>query len=69
MIVSNEYKDWSWDAAQEFLLNSENLTKIKSVTTWDDGFLVTGERGLETQVAYFVWLDDVDGWSYKQFMV
>ena len=63
--MSNEYKDWLWDTAQDYLLENCLLNKIKGITKWDDGFLINGQDEYGVAKVYFVWLDDIDGWSYK----
>ena len=63
--MSNEYKDWLWDMSQEYLLENCLLNKIESCTKRDDGFLINGYDEYGSFKVYFVWLDDVDGWSYR----
>ncbi len=63
--MSNEYKDWLWDAAQECALDNECVQSIDYFTAWEDGYLAlcTGVYG--DKIMYFIWLDDINGWSCK----
>ena len=67
--MSNEYRDWCWDTAQDYLLENNYLAIIDHFTKWDDGFLAIGRLQEGTQIAYFVWLDDLDGWSHRQVYI
>ena len=67
--MSNEYNDWCWDAAQDYLLENNLLKKIEGIIKYNDGYLITGFSNYNEQETYFVWLDDIDGWSYRQIYV
>ena len=61
--MSDEYKDWLWDAAQEYVLENEYMRSINYFTTWNDGYLAIGKNMYDDNVMFFIWLDDIDGWS------
>ena len=63
--MSNEYKDWLYDAAQDYLLENELLNKINYVSPQVNGFFIYGEGDYGQLKTYFVWLDDIEGWSYR----
>ena len=63
--MSNEYKDWMLDRAQDYVLENENIIKILSTTIWDDGYLIIAIRSNGQKCSYFVWLDDAFGWCSK----
>lgn len=65
MIMSDEYKDWLWDTSQEYVIENSLLKTIDSISIWDDGFLINGQDEYGVTKVYFVWLDDVDGQSYR----
>ena len=66
MIMSNEYKDWLWDTSQEYVIENRLLKTIDSISIWDDGFLINGKDEYNVTKVYFVWLNDVDGWNYRE---
>ena len=63
--MSNEYKEWKRDAAQDYLLENELLNKINHVSPQVNGFFIHGESNYGEYRTYFVWLDEVEGWSYR----
>ncbi len=68
--MSNEYKDWCWDAAQDYLLNEVfMIEEIEYMTEYDYGYLIIGRHTEGSKGAYFVWLDEINGWSYKSIYV
>lgn len=68
--MSNEYKDWLEDRACEVMEETGLVSRIIYYTKWYDGFLFIGmSTNTHEKVAYFVWLDDIDGWSYRQIYV
>jgi len=60
--MSNEYKDWLLDTAQEYVLENEYMRSIEYITVWEDGYLALGTSIYGDKVIYFIWLDDLDGW-------
>lgn len=68
--MSNEWKDYLWDAAQEYLLNEVYMIeKIEHVAEYNDGYLMICKHADGSRGLYFVWLDEIDGWSYKDIYV
>ena len=68
--MSNEYKDWYWDAAQDYLVNEVYMIEeIEYMTEFEDGYLVICRHTDGSRGAYFVWLDEVSGWSYKEIYI
>ena len=63
--MSNEYKDWLYDAAQDYLLENELLNKINYVSPQVNGFFIDGEGDYRQFKTYFVWLDGIKGWNYR----
>ena len=64
--MSNEYKDWCWDAAQDYLLNEVfMIEEIEYMTEFNDGYLIIGRHTDGSRGAYFVWNDEDFGWSYR----
>ena len=53
--MSNEYKDWCWDAAQDYLLNEiYMIERIEYMTTFNDGYLIICEHTDCSKGTYFV---------------
>lgn len=68
--MSNEYKDWLWDAAQDYLLNEVYIIeKVEYITEFEDGYLIIGKHTDGSRGLYFVWLDEINGWSYKKIYI
>lgn len=68
--MSNEYKDWCWDAAQDYLLNEiYMIEKIEYMTTFNDGYLIICKHTDCSKGTYFVWNDEDWGWSYNEIIV
>lgn len=68
--MSNEYKDWCWDAAQEYLLNEVYMIEeIEHVAKYNEGYLIICKHADCSRGLYFVWLDEIDGWSYKEIYI
>ena len=68
--MSNEYKDWNWDMAQDYLLNEVYMIEeIEYMTEYDYGYLIIGRHTDSSRGAYFVWNDEDYGWSYKSIYV
>ena len=68
--MSNEYKDWLQDASQDYLLNNIYMIKeIEYMTEFNDGYLMICKHMDGSKSPYFVWLDDCDGWSYKEVII
>lgn len=68
--MSNEYKDYLWDTAQNYLLNEVYMIeKIECVTSFNDGYLMICKHVDYSKGAYFVWFDEDDGWNYKSIYV
>ena len=64
--MSNEYKDWCWDTAQDYLLNEVYMIEeVEYMTEYGCGYLIIGRHVDGSRGAYFVWLDETYGWSYK----
>lgn len=63
--MSNEYKDWLWDTAQEYILEKEYMRSIEHFTIWEDGYLALGTNMYGDKVMFFIWFDDIDGWGCK----
>lgn len=68
--MSNEWKDYLWDAAQEYLFNKVYLIKeIEYMTEYDYGYLIIGKHTDGSRGVYFVWIDEDYGWNYKSIYV
>lgn len=68
--MSNEYKDWLWDAAQDYLLNEVYMVEeIEYMTEYGYGYLIIGRHTDSSRGAYFVWNDEDYGWGYKSIEV
>lgn len=63
--MSNEYKDYMRDKAQDVLLDNNIVESIEYTTDFHWGYLVIGFNAYGKQ-AYYVWLDDLDGWCWKE---
>ena len=63
--MSNEYKDWSWDMAQEVALNN-GIIEIEFCDTYRDGYLVIGKNSDYIRCVYFIYLDEDYGWCYHE---
>ena len=61
--MSNEYKDYMMDMSEEVLLEHNVVSRIRYITPYHHGYLVIGENTYGLQ-AYYVWLDDLDGWCW-----
>ena len=64
--MSNEYKDYMLDRAQDCLLDTGYLRRTEYCTEWGSGYLVVGYSPEWSKKVYFVWLDDVEGWSFRE---
>ena len=64
--MSNEYKDWCWDKAQEILFENNLIIEVFACTEWEDGYLILGQNVNNEKVMYFVWLDETTGWNYRE---
>lgn len=64
--MSNEYKDYMYDCAQEYLLNTGYVRSIEYCTEWKYGYLIVGYSSDGQKNAYFVWSDDIEGWSFRE---
>lgn len=68
--MSNEYKDWEWDAAQTYLLNEVYMIeKVEYITGFKDGYLVICRHTDGSRAPYFVWLDEINGWNYREIYI
>ena len=67
--MSNEYKDYLLDCAQDFLLEKNYLIRINSITTWKDGYLITGKDQYNDYTCYFVWQNEECNWNCKQIII
>ena len=68
--MSNEYKDWHWDAAQDYLLNEVYMIEeIEYMTEYGCGYLIISRHTDGSKGAYFVWLDEIEGWGYKDIYI
>ena len=68
--MSNEYKDWCWDAAQDYLVNEVYMIEeVEYMTEFEDGYLVICRHTDGSRGPYFVWNDDDNGWSYKEVYI
>lgn len=68
--MSNEYKDWCWDAAQDYLVNEVYMIEeVEYMTEFNDGYLMICRYTDGSRAPYFVWNDDDYGWSYKEIIV
>lgn len=68
--MSNEWKDYLWDAAQDYLLNEVYMIKkVEYITEFNDGYLMICKHMDGSKGSYFVWLDEINGWSYKEMYV
>ena len=64
--MSNEYKDWLWDTAQDYLLNEVYMIEeIEYMTEYDYGYSILCRHTDGSKRVYFVWNDEDWGWSYR----
>ena len=63
--MSNEYKDYMMDMTQEVLFEHNVVSEIEYITEYHHGYLVIGINTYGKQ-AYYVWLDDLDGWCWRE---
>jgi len=64
--MSNEYKDYMCDRAQEYLLDTNYVRRTEYCTEWGSGYLIVGYSPEWRKKVFFVWLDDVEGWSFRE---
>lgn len=68
--MSNEYKDWLWDAAQDYLFNEvAMIEKIECTTEFEDGYLMVCRHLDGSKGCYFVWHDEESEWHYKFIII
>lgn len=68
--MSNEYKDWCLDAAQDYILNEiYMIKKVEYITEFNDGYLMICRHIDGSKSPYFVWLDACGDWSYKEVLI
>lgn len=68
--MSNEYKDYLYDTIYEIISDNNLLYKIEYYTQIKSStFVVIGYDEYNTFKVYKIWLDDLDGWSYKEIYV
>ena len=66
--MSNEYKDWCWNSAQDYISNTiPTIEEIEYITNYKGGYLILAKHNDNTIEPYYVRLDDIDGWSYRSF--
>lgn len=65
--MSNEYKDYLWDALQDTLLNDNVIDTVIQVIPWyiDYAGVVHGIKD-GVHVKYTVFLDDDGEWTYER---
>ena len=67
--MSNEYKDWLKDKVADYLLDCYLVKRIEYCEPMQSGYIVIGE-GLDWERhVFFVWDDDIEGWSYKEIYI
>lgn len=64
--MSNEYRDYMWDCAQNCILDANCIKKVEYCTEWNYGYLIVGYSPEWRKKVYFVWNDDVEGWSFRE---
>lgn len=67
--MSNEFRGWMYDAAQEYLLASGQVNEIEYITEYDEGYVIIGRTDDGVKEVYFVWLDEEDGWSWHEMTI
>ena len=67
--MSNEYKDWCWDAAQYTILDNDLIAHSEYCSDFNGGYIVAGTTSEGLKRIFFVWLDDDYGWSYKEIII
>lgn len=67
--MSNEYEDWSRDEAADYLLNNNLVERIEYCEPMHYGYIAIGQELDETRHIFFVWNDDLDGWSYREIYI
>ena len=60
----NEY-----DTVREYLLASGQVNDIEYITDYGEGYICICRTDDGVKEIYFVWLDEVDGWSWTQIIV
>ena len=66
--MSNEYKDWLMDNAQDFLLDTDLLYKITKCEAKDDGYYISGIDHFDHKLTYFVYGDKDGFWQYREIV-
>ena len=56
--MSNEYKDWLADCAQDFLLEQYYLKRCEWYKEWKHGWLICGRDHSNRLTIFYVYLDD-----------
>lgn len=67
--MSNEYKDWLRDKAADYLLDCYLVERIEYCEPIGDGYIAIGEGRDWARHVFFVWDDDVEGWSYREISI
>lgn len=62
--MSNEYKDWIIDKAQEYVIENYLLKTIENWTYFDDGLLINGYDEYGAHKVYFIELNSFGIWHH-----
>ena len=67
--MSNEYKDWLRDTAANYLLDCRLAKSIEYCEPMQGGYIAICEGFDWERHVFFVWDDDLEGWSYREIYV
>ena len=64
--MSNEHTDWLRDQASDIMLDNGTLKNIEYCESFHCGYITIGEDYDWHRRVFFIWNDDLDGWSYRE---
>lgn len=67
--MSDAYKDWLRDKAADYLLDNGLVERIEYCEPMQYGYIAVGEGRDWARHIFFIWDDDLEGWSYKEIYV
>ena len=51
------------------IVQKGQFKEVECMTEFNDGYLIICKHMDGSKGSYFVWLDDCDGWSYKEIII
>ena len=67
--MNDEYEDWLRDTAADYLLDNNLVRHIEYCEPMHYGYIAIGQELDGTRHIFFVWNDDLDGWSYREIYI